>query len=45
MQVLGSDGKKVLWGVVDDNFVEDPKENDEIGLRIFYFGFLMNMGW
>ena len=31
----GSDGKKVLWGVVYDHVVEEPNENDEVGLRRF----------
>ena len=35
MEVSGSDGKKVIWEVIDDNVVEDPNKNDEIGLRGF----------
>ena len=27
------DWKKFLWEVVDDHIIEDPKDNDEIGLR------------
>ena len=37
MEVVGSDGKKVLWNVVDDNFVEEKNDNDEIGLEGFDF--------
>ena len=33
----GSDGKRVLWEVVDYHVVEQPKKNDEIGLWGFYF--------
>ena len=35
MEVVGSDGKKVIWNVVDDNFVEEKNDNDEIGLEGF----------
>ena len=40
MEVSGSDGKKVLWEVVDDHFVEEIKKHDEIVLRGFDFIFL-----
>ena len=33
MEVLVSNGKKVLWEVVDNNFVEDEHDHEEIGLR------------
>ena len=33
MKVPGFEGKRVLWEVVDDNVVEDPKDNDEIGIQ------------
>ena len=36
VEVSGSDGKRVLWGVVDDHVVEEEKEHDEIGLQRFY---------
>ena len=32
VEVSGSDGKKVLWEVVDDHVVEEGKEHDDIGL-------------
>ena len=35
--VLGYDGNKVLWKVVDNHAVEETKENDEIGLWGFDF--------
>ena len=35
VEVSGSDGKKVLWGVVDYCVIEEPKDNDEIGLHGF----------
>ena len=38
--VVGHDKKKVLWEVVDDNVVEEPTDNDEIGLQGFDFNFL-----
>ena len=30
MGVSGSDGKKVLWEVLENNVVEDPNKNYEI---------------
>ena len=33
MEVVGYDGNKVLWGVVNNNVVEDPTDHDDIGLR------------
>ena len=38
-ELSGSDGKKVLWGVVDDHVVEEIKEHDQIGLKGFLFYF------
>ena len=32
----GYDRKKVVWGVIYDHVVKDPKDNDDIGLRGFY---------
>ena len=37
MEVSGSEGKKVLWEVVENRFVEKGKDHDEIGLRGFDF--------
>ena len=31
-EVIGYDGKRVLWEVVDHHIIEDPKEKDDIGL-------------
>ena len=31
-EVSGYDGNKVLWVVVDDHIVEDPKYNGDIGI-------------
>ena len=33
MEVVGQEKKKVLWGVVNDNVVEEPTGHEEIGLR------------
>ena len=30
MEVSGYDMKKVVWEVVDNHIVEDPKEHDDI---------------
>ena len=37
MDFFGHDKNKVLWGVVDDHFVEDSTDHEEIGLRGFDF--------
>ena len=37
MEVVGRDGKKVLWEVVDYHVVGEPNDHDEIGLQGFYF--------
>ena len=42
MEVSGSDGKNVIWEVVDNNIVEEGKEHDDIGLCGFYFYSLTN---
>ena len=34
------DKKKMLWGVVNDNVVEEPTDHEEIGLRGFGFNVL-----
>ena len=39
MEVLGSDGKKFLWEVVDSYVIEEETDHDEIGLRGFNFNF------
>ena len=39
MEVVGQDGKRFLWEVVDDHVVEEPTDNDEIGLWEFDFNF------
>ena len=43
MEVSGSDGKKVLWEVVYDHVVEEPKYDDEIVLQGFNFYFFTKM--
>ena len=35
VEVLGYDGKKRIWEVVDDHFFEEGKEYDEIGIWRF----------
>ena len=35
VEVSCYDGKKVLWGVVDDHVVKDTNNNDELWLRLF----------
>ena len=40
MEVVSHDGKRVIWVVVNNHLVEDPSDNDEIGLRGFGFNFL-----
>ena len=40
VEVVGYDNKKVLWGVIDDNVVEYPRDHEEIGLRGFDFNVL-----
>ena len=37
MEVVGHDMKKVLWEVVNNNLVEDPTDQYEIGLWGFDF--------
>ena len=37
MEVLGYDSNKSVWGVVDNHDVEEPKDNDYIGLQEFGF--------
>ena len=32
MEVSGYYRKKVLWEVIDDHVVEDPKDKNEIGI-------------
>ena len=46
VNVSGSNGKKVLWVVVDDNVVEEGKEHDDIGLwRLNLFLTKTRKGW
>ena len=47
VEMSGYYGNKVIWGVLDDNVVEEGKEHDEIGLRGFDFNFMMKIrrGW
>ena len=44
MEVSCSDGKKVIWEVLDNHVVEDPKDNDDILLWVFGFNFFTNTG-
>ena len=37
MEVVGSNGKEVLWKVVDDHVVEEENDDEEIALRGFDF--------
>ena len=37
MGVVGHDGKRVLWEVVDDNAIEEATDYDKIGLWGFNF--------
>ena len=37
LEVSGSDGNNCFWEVSDDRVVEELKENDDIGLRVFCF--------
>ena len=37
MEVVGSNGKNVLWEVEDDHVVEEENDHDEIGLQGFGF--------
>ena len=39
VEVSCSDGKKVIWEVLDNHVVEDPKDNDDILLWVFGFNF------
>ena len=35
VEIVGSDGKKVLWEVVDNHVIEEETDHDEIGVRGF----------
>ena len=37
MEVVGSDGKKVIWEVIENHAVEEENDYDKIGLRGFDF--------
>ena len=37
VEVVGHDGNKVLWEVVEDNVVEEATDHNEIGLQGFDF--------
>ena len=37
VEVVGHDKKKVLWEVVGDHVVEEPCDQEDIGLRGFDF--------
>ena len=37
VEVVGHDKNKVRWEVVDDHVVEEPSDNEDIGLRGFDF--------
>ena len=39
MEFFSHDKKKVLWEVVEDHFVEEPTDHEEIGLWGLYFNF------
>ena len=40
MEVSGYDREIFLWGFIEDHAVEDTKDNYDIGLKGFGFGFL-----
>ena len=40
----GCDGNNVVLEVLNDHVVEDPRENNEIGLRGFYFNLFDEYG-
>ena len=37
VEVVGNDKKKLSWGLVGDNVVEEPCDHEDIGLRGFDF--------
>ena len=39
MEVVGHDGNKVLWEVVDDHVIYEATDHNEIGLWGFNFNF------
>ena len=39
VEVSVSDGKEIIWEVVDDHVAEEGNNHDEIGLRGFYIDF------
>ena len=39
VEIVGSGGKRVLWEAVDDHFIEEEIDHDEIGIRGFNFNF------
>ena len=39
VEVVGHEKKIYLWKVVDDHFVEEPTDHEEIGLQGFVFTF------
>ena len=39
VEVIGYDGKQVLWELIDNHVVQEDNDNDQIGLRGFYFNF------
>ena len=43
MEVVGHDKKKLLWEVVDNNVVEEPSDNEDIGLGGLISIFSMKM--
>ena len=45
MEVLGSEGKKVICEVVDDHVIEEATDHDEIGLRGFICLTKTRRGW
>ena len=45
VEFVGHDGKKVIWGVVDDHVIEEATDHDEIGLRGFICLTKTRRGW
>ena len=42
MEVSGSDGKKIVWEIVEYHFINDSKYNSDIVILGFKFIYLIN---
>ena len=45
MEVLGSDGKKLVCKVIVDHVINDPNNNGEIGIKGFSFDLFDGYDW